>query len=130
MSTRAYRPEVRDCLEDRRLLSGMASLKAHPVVLPNRELSFALERIREEFQLFAEDRDVSDLRERLRDYAVIIPFGRVDGLGVSINRILDRMQDELSGHVPHAIRSAQHDVIAVIRADVKARVRAGDVVVR
>ena len=35
-----------------------------------------------------------------------------------------------STHVPHAFRAAQHAVIAVVRADVMARVRAGDVVLR
>jgi hypothetical protein len=54
----------------------------------------------------------------------------VDGLGVSINRIVTRMQHDLSAHVPHAIRSARNDVLAVTRAEVKARVQAGDVVVR
>jgi hypothetical protein len=40
------------------------------------------------------------------------------------------MRHDLIAHVPHAIRSAHKDVIAVIRADVEARVRAGDVVLR
>src|SRR4051812_48652450 len=120
MRTRAYRPQDSDCLEGRTLLSGVTGLKAEPVVLRSRRLSFSIERIREEFQAAARDRDVSDLRERIRDYTVIIPFERVDGLGVSINRILDRVENDLTGHVPpHAIRSAQNDVVAVIRADVR-----------
>ena len=69
------------------------------------------------------------LREELRDVAVIIPFGRVDGLGVSINRIVDRMEEDLSANVPHAIRSAFNDVVTATLAQVKARVKAGDVVV-
>ena len=67
---------------------------------------------------------------RFDDVVVMIPFGRVDGLGVSINRIVNRMQHDLSANVPHAIRSARNDVLAVTRAEVEARVRAGDVVVR
>jgi hypothetical protein len=54
----------------------------------------------------------------------------VDGLGVSINHIVDRMRHDLSIHVPHAARSALFDVLAVTRAQVEARVRAGDAIVR
>ena len=81
------------------------------------------------FDLFARYRDVSQLRNEINDVVVMIPFGQVDGLEVSINRIVNRMQHDLSAHVPHAIRSALNDVLAVTRADVEARVRAGDVVV-
>ena len=131
MRTRAYRPEVPVCLEDRSLLSGVAGLSADPVVLPQRRFNFVGEHMQQGFVLFARDRDVIQLRgEIIDDVAVMIPFGRVDGLGVSINRIVNRMQHDLSAHVPHAIRSALNDVIAVTRADVKARVQAGDVVVR
>jgi hypothetical protein len=66
----------------------------------------------------------------MEDVVVMIPFWRVDRLKGSIDRILDRMQHDLSAHVPHAFRSARHDVIAVTIADVQARVRAGDMVVR
>ena len=79
--------------------------------------------------MFARYRDVSQLRNEINDVVVMIPFGQVDGLEVSINRIVNRMQHDLSAHVPHAIRSALNDVLAVTRADVEARVRAGDVVV-
>ena len=61
---------------------------------------------------------------------MMIPFERVDGLDVSINRIVNRMQHDLSANVPHAVRSARNDVIAATLADVEARVQAGDVVVR
>ena len=141
MRTRAYRPEVHGCLEDRSLLSGVAGLSAHPVVLLNRKLDIVIEHMESSFQSFAGDRPsvshlrargplIAELRESLRNVAVMIPFGRVDGLGVKINHILDRMQQDLSARVPNAIRSASDDVIAVTRAEVKARVQAGDVVVR
>lgn len=130
MRTRAYRPEVPGCLEDRTLLSGSARPKAGPVVLSSARLGFAIERIHEEFQLAAQDRDVSDLRRQIRDYVVIIPFGRADGLGVAIRRTLDRAEDDLSGRVPHAVGRAENEVITAIRAEVRARVRAGDVVLR
>jgi hypothetical protein len=129
MRTRAYRPEVPGCLEDRPLLSGVAGLSAHPVVLSHRQFNFVAEHMRMGFDLFARYRDVSQLRNEINDVVVMIPFGQVDGLEVSINRIVNRMQHDLSAHVPHAIRSALNDVLAVTRADVEARVRAGDVVV-
>jgi hypothetical protein len=130
MRTRAYRPEVPGCLEGRSLLSGVAGLSADPVVLSHRRFNTVAEQIRLGFQSFGRDRDVSHLGDAISDVAVMIPFGRVDGLGVSINRILNRMQDDLSANVPHAVRSARNDAIAVTRADVEARVQAGDVVVR
>ena len=130
MRTRAYRPEAPGCLEGRSLLSGVAGLSADPVVLPRRVFNVVAEQIQSHFQSFGRDRDIAGLRDDLRDVAVIIPFGRVDGLGVSINRIVTRMQDDLSANVPHAIRSALNDVLAATRAEVKARVQAGDVVVR
>jgi hypothetical protein len=130
MRTRAYRPEVPGCLEDRSLLSGVAGLSAEPGVLTRRRFNTVAEQIQLGFQLFARDRVVSHLGDEIYDVAVLIPFGRVDGLGVSINRILNRMQHDLSAHVPHALRSARNDVLAVTRADVEARVQAGDVVLR
>ncbi len=130
MRTRAYRPEVPCCLEDRSLLSGVAGLSAHPVVLPYSQFNWAAGHLEDSFFLFAQYRDVSQLRDELDDGLAMIPFERAVGLGVSINRIVNRMQHDLSAHVPHAIRSARNDVIAVTRADVAALVRAGDVVLR
>ena len=89
MRTRAYRPEVPGCLEDRSLLSGVAGLSADPVVLSHRRFNKFAELTRLGFHSFGRDRDVSALRSEIYDVAVMIPFGRVDGLGVSVNRILD-----------------------------------------
>jgi hypothetical protein len=130
MRTRAYRPEVLDCLEDRSLLSGLAGLSAHPVVLTHRRFNFVVERLRQGFDLFGRYRDIIQLRDEIDDLVVLIPFERVDGLGVSIDRIVNRMRRDLSAHVPHAVRSALNDVIAATRADVASRVRSGDVVLR
>ena len=130
MRTRAYRPEAPVCLEDRSLLSAAAGLSADPVVLPHPRFSFILERLREDFELFGRYRNVPFLRDEISDVIGGIPFERVDGLGVSIDRIVNRMRHDLSAHVPHAIRSALNDVIAVTRAEVEVRVRSGDVVVR
>ena len=46
MRTRAYRPEVPGCLEDRSLLSGVAGLSADPVVLPHRRFNLVAEHMR------------------------------------------------------------------------------------
>jgi hypothetical protein len=130
MRTRAYRPEAPACLEERSLLSGVAGLSANPVVLTRRQFTQVVDFMHLGFYNFTQYRDVEHLREDLRDVAVIIPFGRVDGLGVSINRIVDRMEEDISAKVPHPVRSALIDVLAATRAEVAARVRAGDVVLR
>jgi hypothetical protein len=131
MRTRAYRPEAPACLEDRSLLSGFAGPSHEPVVLLNRQLDKVIDHMESSFLLVARNGlSVPHLRQQLRDVAVIIPFGRVDGLGVSIKRIVNRMQHDLAAGVPHPIRSASEDAVAATRATVKARVEAGDVVVR
>jgi len=130
MRTRAYRPEVPGCLEDRSLLSGVAGPSADPVIFSRHRLSFIVEHIQGGFDLFARYRDISQLHSEIDDVVVMIPFGRADGVRGSINRIVTRMQNEISAHVPHAFRRARIDVNATIRADVEARVRAGDVVLR
>ena len=130
MRTRAFRPEVPVCLEDRSLLSGVTGLSAHPVVLPQRRLNFVFDHMRQGFILFSRYHDFIQLHSEMEDVSGLIPFAQVDGLGVSIERILNRMQHDFFAHVPHTWSSARHDVIAVTYADVEARVRAGDVIVR
>ena len=130
MRRRAYRPEVPDCLEGRSLLSGVAGLSAHPVVMSHRQLNQTFEHIKFAFGEFTPFRVAYVLRDDLHNLAMPVPFGRVDGLDEAIDRIVDRMQHDLSAHVPHPIRSAQHALIAAIRANVAARVRSGDVVFR
>ncbi len=130
MLTRAYRPEVPCCLEDRSLLSGVGGHSADPFVYSRRQFNAFAEHIRIGFDLFVRHRYVPELHDEINDVIVWIPFGRVDGLEGSINRIVDRMQHDLSAGVPHAVRSAYNDVIAVAHADVEARVKSGDVVVR
>jgi hypothetical protein len=130
MRTRAYRPEAPARLEDRSLLSGVAGPSADPVIFSRHRLSFIVDGIQGGFDLFARNRDVSQLHDAIDNFVVMIPFGRVDGVRGSIDRIVTRMQDDFSARVPHAFRRARIDVNAVIRADVEARVRAGDLVVR
>jgi hypothetical protein len=130
MRTRAYRPEVPGCLEDRSLLSGVVGPSSDPVIFSRHRLSFIVQHIQDGFAEYARTRDPILLRDEIYDVIVMIPFGRVDGLTGSIDRILTRMGDEFSAHVPHAFRQARTDVKATIRADVEARVRAGDLVVR
>ena len=130
MRTRAYRPEVPVRLEDRSLLSGVAGPSADPVIFSRHRLSFIVQHMQNGFDLFARYRDISQLHSEIDDVVVMLPFGRVDGIRVSIDRIVARMQRDFRAHVPHAFRRARIDVNAVIRADVEARVQAGDLVVR
>ena len=130
MRTRAYRPEAPIRLEDRSLLSGAAGPSADPVVFSRHRLSFIVQHMQQGFDLFARYRDVSLIHNEVDDVVVMLPFGRADGVRGSIDRILTRMQNDFRAHVPHAFRRARIDVNAVIRADVEARVRAGDLVVR
>ena len=130
MRTRAYRPEVSGCLEDRSLLSSVAGLSADPIVFTRREFNLIPEQIQEAFQSSRKVGDFTDLHDEILNAIVNIPFGRVDGLAESINGILKMMQHNLPAKVPDAISSARNDVIAVIRADVEARAQAGDIVVR
>lgn len=130
MRTRAYRPEVSDCLEDRSLLSGIAGPSADPVVFSRRQLNRIAEHIEMGFNLFARYRDLSQLRGEIDDVVVMIPFGRVDGVRPSIERILFRMRRDIFAHVPLAFRTARNDVFDTIRADMQARIQAGDLVVR
>ena len=131
MRTRAYRPEVSGCLENRLLLTGGAGLSADPVVLLHFKFHKVAIQTRNDFVIFGErDPTVADLHSDLYSLIVMIPFERVDGLGASINGILDRMQQDLSDNVPDAVRTAGNDVIAATRAEVEARVQAGDVVIR
>lgn len=131
MRARAFRPEAPACLEARSLLSGVAGPSADPFVLQEARLVKAKDHIDGVFLVFAtRGTDISHMRQQISDVVVWIPFGRADGLGVAINRILDRMRRDIPAGVPHPIRSANDDVIDVIREHVEARVRAGDVVVR
>jgi hypothetical protein len=130
MRTRAYRPDVPGCLEDRSLLSSVAGLSADPIVFTRREFNLIPERIQEAFQSARRVGDFTDLHDDILGAVVNIPFGRDDGLAVSINGILNTMQHDLAAKVPGALSSARNDVIAVTRADVEARAQAGDIVVR
>src|SRR4051794_36156172 len=99
MRTRAYRPEAPALLEDRSLQSGSAGRSAHPVVLLHRQLDFIVDHMRSGFVLYTRYHDLSQLYSEIDDVIVNIPFERVDGLDVSIDRIVDRMRQELSAHV-------------------------------
>ena len=131
MRTRAYRPEV-NRLEGRSPLSGVAGLSAAgPVAVSPRRLHLYAEQVRQTFLLYARGAYYApQVRDDLYQVAVMIPFGRVDGLGVTINRIVDEMQQDVFAHVPNAVLSARNDVLASTRAFVDGRVEAGDVVVR
>ena len=64
MRTRAYRPEVPGCLEDRSLLSSVAGLSADPIVLTRREFNLIPEQIQEAFQFVSPERRYSPSSRR------------------------------------------------------------------
>jgi hypothetical protein len=143
MRNRDYKPTVSERLEDRALQSSVAGLSHHhsrpshnPYILSRERYTKFANHSRLAFEDFILDfgpshpYDDEHLRESLYNVAVLIPFGGVDGLGVKINRIVDRMHDDLIARVPHAIHSAALDVVAAGRDVVIARVRAGDVILR
>ena len=131
MRSRAFRPEIFVCLEDRSLQSNVAGLPAHPpVILLRSQLKLIDNHMRNGFVLFSRLRSVTQLRREINDVAVMVPFQRLDGLEASLDRVVDTMVQQFAAHVPGAIRSASNEVTAVTLADVRARVRLGDVIVR
>jgi hypothetical protein len=130
MRTRVYRPEVPDCLENRSLLSAVAATSADPIVLTRREFNLVPEEIRSAFQEYRQGFGIEELHDEILDPVSSIPYGKADGLGSSITRILKTMQREIHAKDPQAINSAVTAVIAVTRADVQALAQAGRIVVR
>jgi hypothetical protein len=130
MRTRAFRPDVPGCLENRSLLSGVAGASADPTVLTRREFNQVPEQIRAAFQQFRRGFGIEELHDEILNAVVTIPYGKADGLGASITRILRTMQREIHAKDPQAINSASDEVIAVTRADVQALAQAGKIVVR
>jgi hypothetical protein len=125
MRTRAYRPEFSGCLEGRLLLSGVA-----PYVFPTQKSKLFVAHVVDNFTLYARYHDHNQIHRDLDDTIVIIPFAHADGLPAKVDVIVDRMLEDVLAGVPHAIRTAANDVVAAARAEVEARARAGDVVVR
>lgn len=131
MRTRAYRPEVSGRLEGRLLLSGGVGRAAAPYVFPPDQFKLFSVHVASAFTLYAaRSRDHIQLRHDFDDVIPIIPFAHADDLSAKIDAIDNKMLHDLRANVPHAVRTAANDVIAVARAEVDARVQAGDVVVR
>jgi hypothetical protein len=129
MRRRAYRPEAPVALEGRALLSSVARPPARPVALSQIRYTVAVKQTEMAFQVYNRNRDLFDLREALDNLIVMVPFGRQDGLRPAMEEITGRLPGQLRAGVPHAIRAASNELIAVIHADVVARVRAGDLVI-
>lgn len=135
MRGRAYRPVISDSLEDRALLSGAAVRPHGPAYLSHKTLDKVVGHTLLAFRIFVKDsaptHPYSDehLRESISNVAVMIPYGKVDGLGIKINDIIDRLEDEIRARTPRAIRTAATEVVAATLETVAARVQAGDVVV-
>jgi hypothetical protein len=130
MRTRAYRPEVSGCLEGRSLLSGVAGPSAAPYVFRGAQFKLYVVHTQANFTAFARYRDSIQIRHEFEDVIPLIPFARADGLPATFDGIVDRMVSDVRAGVPHAVRSAYDELIAATRAEVEARVQAGDVVLR
>lgn len=129
MRRRAYRPERPGCLENRSLLSGLAGASADPVVISRRQIVAIAQQLAATFAGFDRDPVIPDLRGDLYNIYVAIPFAQADGLGKKVNAIVTNMVNNLDAHVPHAVITAQTEVLDAAHAELKARVQAGDVVV-
>lgn len=127
MRTRAYRPEIPACLEERSLLSGVAGPSAHPVVITKGQVGSINFQIQADFAAFLRNHQIPDLRNDIYNVAVAVPFGQVDGLGVRINAIITTMERQLLAHVPRAFITGETEVLAAVRAELETRVQAGDV---
>lgn len=123
MRTRAYRPEAPAGLEDRFLLSG-----ADPVVITSRQYEGIIQEVHLGFQQYSREGNIPHLRYQLQPVAELIPFGKVDGLGNSINQILTKMRRQAFAGVYRAIPRARNEVINLIHQQVASRIESGDVV--
>lgn len=130
MRRRGHRPEAPVCLEDRCLLSGAAGPSGDPVVISPLLLHNIEFQIRVSFQEDPRYHNMARLPGQLQQSVAAFPFGQAQGLGVAINNILDQMRLDYGAGVPHAIVSARDEVINVVRADLVASIRDGDVIVR
>lgn len=129
MRRRAFRPEALHRLEDRSLQSGVGGAAAGPVELPAGRLDGILHQVRLSYFLYVRKPNMEQLRNHLQPVAVLVPFGREDGLGDKINDILHQVHDGIANGAPLPVYTASRQTINLIRSDVYARVRAGDVVI-
>ena len=132
MRKRAFRPEVPGCLENRSLLSGLAGRPKHPpVVFSHQRLARAIGQVNDGFDVFTQHHDVSQLRFELNRASAValVPFGRIDGLRVSYNRIINKMRHDIHARIPGSVEAARHEAVALTEATVEARIRAGDLII-
>lgn len=58
-----------------------------------------------------------------------IPYGRVDGLGQTVNTALAKMETNLAERTPGAIKMAHRETVLGIRAGLLRRLQDGTVVI-
>ncbi len=131
MRSRAFMPDALGRLEDRIVPSHVAGLTRgqDPVALSGPRFNLDIFMVRGDFELFATSGNFEQLRARLAEHTRGVPFHQADGLGTEINAILAQMQTDISSGIPKAIAAAHHRVVDTIRADVRARIDDGSVVV-
>lgn len=126
---RTFVPDALGSLGDRVLLSEAAALPRGPVALSALRFNMSMDMVRNDFELFATSGNFERLRASLARHTVGSPFAQADGLGVTINAILSRIQADLASGAPRPVAAALHQVEAAVRADVQARIADGTVVV-
>ena len=129
MRRRAFTPDALGRLEDRVVLSHVAGLSQGPVELSDLRFNMAIGLVKKDFELFATSGDLERLRAMLAEHTKGIPFHQVDGLGTKVDAILVQMQSDIASEAPRPISTSHHRVVGAIRADVKARIDDGSIVV-
>jgi hypothetical protein len=125
MRRRSFTPAAPACLEGRDLPSAFPG----PAHLSAALYGLNLLKLQGNFQQFALYGNLPLLRSQLAMRAAMVPFARVDGLGVKTNAIIDRMQANLAEGTPGAIYAAYQEVRAGVHSDLQARIDDGSVVV-
>ena len=126
MRRRAYIPAAPVVLEGRAVPSG------GPIHLSGLRFDLTLARVKADFEQYSLSGDLGRLRVQLAGLAKSIPFGRSDGLGVTVNGILGQMQASLAsgGATSRPIATAYGEVAAAFGDVVKAHVADGTVIVK
>lgn len=133
MRKRAFRPEVLDSLEDRRLMSGVGTASAgagNPYVLSLRTYHLIGRQLKQGFDLFRRNLDPGQIVNEHKDVIVLVPYQAEDHLRARRDEIVQRMIREIRAGVPHAVRRAEADLLGTVRGSIEAHVRAGQVVIR
>ena len=98
------------------VLKGRFAPSSGPVHLSGLGFDLTLARVRGNFEQFSLSGNLGRRRTQLAGLAKTIPFGRSDGLGSSVNSILNFTRTDLASHgaAGRPIATAPHQVNAAI----------------